>query len=343
MVKRILIINFCISLFLFLCVRNIKVNAQPNGEIVKAAVFFYDEDNAYNIALKENLINLVNNSDKDIELLFYDGKENQELQNNQLNEALKNDVDIIFMNIVDTNKTDDIVDKVKGYNIPLIFFAREPKSFDAIKSYGKSIFIGTDDCELGFVEADMILNQIKNKKLIDRNHNGKLDYILLRGNKESIESSLRSRCTLEKMKSNLEINELYSGNFNWDRKIVKDYLSPLLLLRLQDIDIIISNNDEMALGAIDALQEFGYNLGDEKKYIPVFGIDGIPEARELIQKGIMEGTVIQDSKIMADAIRIIGLNMYQEKNPLEDTDYTFDESGVAIRIPNGGYVLRTEN
>lgn len=343
MLKRILIINFCISLIFFFSLRNMKVNAQPQDERIKAPVFFYNEDNDYNIELKENLINLANSSKKNIELIFFDGKENQEVQNNQLNEVLKDDVDIIFMNIVDTNKTEDIVNKVKRYNIPLIFFAREPKSFEAIKSYGKSIFIGTDDCELGFVQADMILNQIKNKKLVDRNRNGKLDYILLRGNKESIESRLRSRCALEKLKSNLEINEIYSGYFNWDKKTVRDYLTPLILLKLQGVDIIISNNDEMAFGAIEPLQEFGYNLGDEKMYIPVFGIDGISEAIELINKGIMEGTVIQDPKIMADAIRKIGLNMYYERKPLEDTDYTFDNSGVAIRIPNGGYILRNEN
>ena len=50
------------------------------------------------------------------------------------------------------------------------------------------------------------------------------------------------------------------------------------------MDVIISNNDEMALGAIEVLQEFGYNLDDDKMYIPVFGVDGIPKAKELIKK-----------------------------------------------------------
>ena len=50
----------------------------------------------------------------------------------------------------------------------------------------------------------------------------------------------------------------------------------------------------MAIGAIEALQKYGYNKGDKSKYIPVVGIDGIPEAKDLINKGFMTGTVIQD-------------------------------------------------
>lgn len=318
--KKILIISICIVLVVVSNVWNVKASISEDKEKIKAAVFFYDEDNDYNIALKNNLIEINERSNGNAELTFYDAKEEQEIQNNQLDEVLREGIDIIFINMVDNNKSADIVNKVKEHNVPLIFFAREPKSFNAIKSYGNSFFIGTDDCELGKVKGEMIINQIKKNKISDRNRNRKLDYILLRGNKESIESKLRSKCVLQRLAKDYKINEVYSGYFNWDKAKVKDYLSPLMLRKVQDIDVIISNNDEMALGAIEVLQEFGYNLDDDKMYIPVFGVDAIPKAKELIKKGVMEGTVIQDPKIMAETIYKVGFNLYNKKNPLDNID-----------------------
>ena len=75
------------------------------------------------------------------------------------------------------------------------------------------------------------------------------------------------------------------------------------------IEAIISNNDAMAIGAIKALQKYGYNKGDKSKYIPVVGIDGIPEAKDLINKGIMTGTVSQDPNETAEALYTVGMNL----------------------------------
>jgi methyl-galactoside transport system substrate-binding protein len=57
------------------------------------------------------------------------------------------------------------------------------------------------------------------------------------------------------------------------------------------IEAIIANNDNMAIGAIEALQKYGYNKGDKNKTITVVGIDAILEARDLIKKVFMTGTV----------------------------------------------------
>ena len=96
----------------------------------------------------------------------------------------------------------------------------------------------------------------------------------------------------------------------------------------------------MAIGAIQALQKYGYNKGDKTKIIPVFGVDAIPEAQDLIRKGFMTGTVIQDAPAMAKAFYTVGMNLVYNKNPLEGTDYKFDETGVAIRIPYREYISK---
>ena len=102
-------------------------------------------------------------------------------------------------------------------------------------------------------------------------------------------------------------------------------------------EAIISNNDAMAIGAIKALQKYGYNKGDKSKYIPVFGIDGIPESIDFINKGFMTGTVSQDPNETAEALYTIGLNLAHNRNPLENTNYKFNETGVTIEMPYHEY------
>ena len=75
----------------------------------------------------------------------------------------------------------------------------------------------------------------------------------------------------------------------------KTALNQLFLTLDDKIEAIISNNDEMAIGAIEALQKYGFNKGGNSKYIPVVGVGGLPEAKELINQGVMTGTVIARS------------------------------------------------
>lgn len=103
------------------------------------------------------------------------------------------------------------------------------------------------------------------------------------------------------------------------------------------LEAIISNNDGMAIGAIEALQKYSYNKGDNSKYIPVFWINGLPEALKLINEGIMAGTVIQNYPEYADAVYKVGMNLVSGKYPLSGLNYKFDETNKIIRIPYERY------
>ena len=76
--------------------------------------------------------------------------------------------------------------------------------------------------------------------------------------------------------------------------------------------MIIANNDSMAVGAVDYLNTAGYNLGrehkDKSKYIPVFGVDGIPNATEYINQDKMTGTVFADFTALAKVCVDISLD-----------------------------------
>ena len=64
---------------------------------------------------------------------------------------------------------------------------------------------------------------------------------------------------------------------------------------LDRIEAVLANNDDMALGAIEALKAEGYNAGDPAKFVPVVGVDATAPALEAMKDGSMLGTVLNDA------------------------------------------------
>ena len=100
------------------------------------------------------------------------------------------------------------------------------------------------------------------------------------------------------------------------------------------VELVIANNDDMALGAVNALTNAGYNTGDEgAKVIPVFGVDATDVAKELIAAGRMTGTIKQDAVGMADAVATITANLAEGKPMFENLNESYtiiDDWMVAI-------------
>jgi methyl-galactoside transport system substrate-binding protein len=157
-----------------------------------------------------------------------------------------------------------------------------------------------------------------------------------RNNTSAIERTKYSVLTINN--AGIKTKELSSQIANWDKELAKNAIESLFLKYGEKIEAIIANNDSMEIGAIEALQKYGYNTGDKTKTILVVGIDAIPEAQDLIRKGFMEGTVLQKPSEMAEALYRIGMNLVDNKTPLEGTDYKFDETGFTINLPYYEYL-----
>ena len=126
---------------------------------------------------------------------------------------------------------------------------------------------------------------------------------------------------------------------NWDEATARQAMQAALAAHEKQIELVIANNDSMALGAIAALAERGYNTGDKTKFIPVVGVDATPQAMAAIQKGVMSATVKQDGEAMAAAVAALTLNAVAGKAFLDGTPYSWDASGRAIRIPYSLYAV----
>ncbi|MDR1651613.1 MAG: substrate-binding domain-containing protein, partial [Synergistaceae bacterium] len=125
---------------------------------------------------------------------------------------------------------------------------------------------------------------------------------------------------------------------NWDTALAQQAMESALAAHEGKIELVIANNDGMAMGAIAALSNIGYNVEGGDKLIPVIGVDATDQAVDAIGKGIMSGTVKQDGEAMGNAVSEIMLNMVEGKAPLEGTGYSFDDTGISVRIPYSPYV-----
>ncbi|MDU5722253.1 MAG: galactose ABC transporter substrate-binding protein [Clostridium butyricum] len=338
-IGKILIISIFMN-FISMYMVSGKSTINPN-KIINVSVLLYKGDDKYINKVKISLENIQEKNKDKINYKFYDGEEKQSIQNSQLEQILKEGTDLILLNIVDIDSAESVINRIKMSNIPVILFNREPISLESIKSYGKALFIGADGAEAGRIQGKIINQAWDEKGIYDKNNDNVFQYILIKGEKNNVETQLRSKYVIMSLNEyGINTLEVASEYCNWDKDYAKLVVKSLFLRYGNIIEGIICNNDEMAEGSIEALHEFGYNMGNlNNNNVIVVGIDGLDEALELIKKKEMTGTVVQNIDEMAKALYLVGNNLVQGKDPLYNTKYKFDSSGVAIRIPYSGYVV----
>ncbi len=288
----------------------------------------------------------------------YDANGNQTTQTEQVDTAISKGTKLLAVNIVDTGSDDAakaIINKAKTANIPVIFFNRSV-SDDVIKSYDKCIFIGTDYEEAGRLQGQMIGEYLKeNYAKCDINGDGKISYVMFKGQQGNAEAEARTKLAVEECNKILKAagkpeivfydkansnKYLVDQNGTWSSGAANSYMKTIMTGYSESggnmVELVIANNDEMALGAISALTEGGYNTGNGR-IIPVFGIDATEAAKAQIKSGAMTGTVKQDGEGMAKAITTVANNFLAGKNPTESIDMDTLVEEKRINIPYSVY------
>jgi methyl-galactoside transport system substrate-binding protein len=298
--------------------------------------------------LKEDLQEIQNQNKDKVQFTFYDGKNNIAIQDETLDSLLNSNIDLFILNLANTEESvmKDFILKVKQKNVPVIVLEVFPQAISELsKDYDKVAFVGPADTKQAGIEQGKILvdQWNNNKEIIDKNNDGILQYILLKGEAGNSVADERTSYSLSTINdAGIKTENLANINANWFEGLAKDAINNLFLKYDGRIEAIIANNDAMAIGAIKALQRYGYNTGDKSKYIAVVGIDAIPEARDLVDKGIMMGTVIQDSGLLAEGLYKVGLNLVNEEEPIANTNYKIVDGLIEIPMKYQQYVRKVD-
>ncbi len=327
-------INFCSRLLILLSSLLVlsaceEKKTEKDAEI-KIGILMYGNNDPYIAKVAANLESEMGKVGK---VYIEWAESSQATQNTQFLLMIEKDIDILLANIVEPVIAPRIMDQAKINNIPVVFFDREP-DLKRLDKYSNMIYVGTDAKKSGVMQGEMISAIWKNNPQYDRNNDGIMQYIMLRGNSDSVEATARTINSVGRTKElGIEMSQLCETFVcNGDRVLAQDAMRYVMLSHKEDVEFVIANNDNMGLGAIDILQSFGYNIGGTTRQIPVFGVNAIDEALIYIKEGFMSGTVKQDATKMAEVIAITAKNLLDGKNPLAGTDLKWDSSGTALRI-----------
>ncbi len=266
---------------------------------------------------------------------------------------------MLVVNIVTSGAADAsqaIIEKAEAAGIPVLFFNRAVESADeegvVLGSYDQCAFVGTDAPEAGHLQGAMIGDYVvANYDEIDLNQDGQISYAMFMGQLGNAEAIYRTQYGVEDADAIITaagypaLTYFDSANTDkyqvdqdgaWSAAAANNYMTTNLSQFNEAtgnmIEIIICNNDGMAEGAISALNNSGYNLGDGGQTIPVFGVDATDAAKQLIQDGKMTGTIKQDAEGMAACIAALTANVAEGKELLDGSDaYNVSET-VANKI-----------
>lgn len=323
------------------------------GEV---SVFYYTYSDTYISSVRSAMDKMLKSAG--LKFNNYDANSNQTTQTEQIDTAIAKGSSLLIVNVVDTGSDDaakNIVAKAKNANIPLIFFNRSV-SESVVSSYDKCVFIGTDYEMAGHMQGELIGNYVlKNYSALDLNGDGKISYVMFKGQQGNAEAEARTKYGVEDAdkvlvgagKSALVFYDtknsskyLVDQGGNWSAQAANDYMKTILSAYSEAnnnmVELVIANNDEMALGALAALQEAGYNKSGGKT-IPIFGVDATDAAVSKIKEGAMTGTIKQDAEGMAKTITDVVKNLSSGKDVFDGIDKDNTVGKWRINIPYSAY------
>jgi inositol transport system substrate-binding protein len=211
----------------------------------------------------------------DVELTFTDAKEDMAKQMDQVENFIVQKMDAIIVVPVDTSATAPMTKNIIAKNIKAVYVNRNPGNLPK-----GAYYVGSEEIVAGRLQMDFLGDKLKGKGNVAILM-GKLDNegALKRteGNEEVLKKKFPGIKVLDKQTGLWQRNEGMTKTEDWINRFGKD------------LNAILCNNDDMALGAIQALKD------KKRTDIIVVGVDATPDALTSVSKGELAATVFQDA------------------------------------------------
>lgn len=244
-----------------------------------------------------------------VKLLDVDGAGDANTQVSQCETFATQNVDVVVMNPYDAEGCAAGAQICNDAGIPIMTSKAQLADQSLVACYA-----GSDDFSAGQIEMNYIAELLS----------GKGNIVILEGPTGISAAILRNEGIYDVLANYPDINVLYTQPADWDRALGMETMENWLQLG-DDIDAIVAHNDEMALGAYDALVAAG--LEDE---IPVIGIDAIPAAMESVVEDGLIATVLQDAVAIAHMTIDVAVMLANG----EDVDPVYDVPFVLLTVDN---------
>lgn len=232
-------------------------------------------------------------------IIVRDAAGSQRTQDDQVKELIDAGCNVLCVNLVDRAAPSEIIDLAREYDVPIIFFNREPVKEDMMQ-WDKLYYVGADAKQSGVMQGELAADWIRENDWVDRNKDGKIQYVVLEGEPGHQDAIIRTENVVETLKnSGIELEKLSYGIANWNRAQAQNRMMQMIGQYQQQIELVLANNDDMALGALDAYEKLNYT---ESALPAFFGIDGTDEGLLAVQEKRLSGTVYNDKEGQAEAM-----------------------------------------
>lgn len=288
-----------------MCMRSLCAceSQQLSGEDkVRVGVAYYNQSDTFLneliVCFKEELQSF-ESDDLEVTVTVRDAAGSQRTQDDQVKEMLDAGCNVLCVNLVDRADPSEIIDLARERDIPIIFFNREPVAEDLMQQDGL-YYVGAEAEESGIMQGELAVDAIRQNDRIDRNKDGKIQYVVLEGEAGHQDAIIRTENAVETLKSNgIALEKLSYQIANWNRAQAQNRMEQMIGQYQNKIELVLANNDDMALGAMDAYRKLNYT----ESALPVFfGIDGTDVGLQAVRDGKMAGTVYNDKEGQAEAM-----------------------------------------
>lgn len=328
--------HYCSLLLISLSVLFVTVSAFIGGcasdtpapvKEVKIAVLTYDEYDTFINMMTRHMIKWCRQKEKEdgvrITIDVVGAKKSQLTQNDQARDHIAENYDVLCVNLVDRTDASGIIDKAVESDTPVIFFNREPVSEDLYR-WSRLYYVGAIASQSAELQAKIITDTLSDPEKfseIDVNSNGTIQYVILEGEAGHQDSIVRTKvCTSSIVDAGYSLEKLGDEYANWDRDQARAKMKELAERYPFQIEMVIANNDDMALGAMDALDECDYPLDPF-----VVGINGTPDALEAIRTMKLDGSVYNDARGQGETIMKMAYALGMNGQIPDDVELTFDK------------------
>lgn len=265
-------------------------------------------------------------SNVSVNIDVYNAAASQTTQNNQVKTMLEDGCDIICVNLVDRTEPVTIIDMAEKKDVPVIFFNRELVEQD-LERWDKLYYVGAKAFESGIMQGEMAADIFKNDPEADKNGDGVFQYIVLEGEADHQDAIVRTEYAVSTITDQgVPVEKLGYAIANWNRAQANTKMSQLLTEYGDQIELVLSNNDDMALGAVDAMKAAGI---DQAEWPVILGIDGTDVGLAALKNGEIRGTVYNDKEGQAEKMFDLAFCLARGL-PLDDLGL---EDGKYIRQP----------
>lgn len=290
--KKLLVLFALIALVLGSFTGCASTPEETGPKTVKVGIAIYKFDDTFMTNYRtemETYLTGKSTADVKYEVQITDGKNDQATQTEQIDSFIAQAYDVLIVNLVDLTAASTIIDKVKAAGIPTVFINRQPSAAD-MELWDKITYVGAKAEDSGTYQGEIAVdlwNAADSK--VDKNGDGVLQYVMLMGQEIHQDAALRTEFSIKKIEaSGIKVEKLFQERGNWDRVLGQEKTAAAIAQFGDKIEIVFGNNDDMALGAIEALKA-------AKMVVPVIGVDATAPALDAIAAGDLAGTVLNDS------------------------------------------------